>query len=299
MFKFCLLGLLLSASSVQAMEAGSLFTWDDRESGTGLHVSFQGKDKYDKPWTLQEAQEKNTSFYQGLFNDPEIVKTMWDGNRIELEKTETWVKSWIERFANGIPRGGLVIEQDQQPVGTLMVGEKGPGIAQFGRALKSSIQGQGIGTALLGFLVKEWAPAVRIIGLGQDINAPASAVDKFKCFGGEPLRLIYTTAHPSNVASWGPYTHFGFQPSQPTDATHTISCAGWEKPADKPLNIQYQSLETYIIDKHFSPTSLDPLQVDVHYPMLEDEDTPRTLSYVKNYESLRFHFEREVESVKQ
>ena len=157
MFKFFLLGLLLSASSVQAMEAGSLFTWDDHASGTGLHVSFQGKDKRGEPWILHEAREKNTSFYQGLFSDPEVVKTMGDGRTVEIEKTETRVNNWLQRFAYGVPWGGITIEQDQQAVGTPVVGKKGPGIATFARAFTPLSQRKGMGTAVLGFLVEEWA----------------------------------------------------------------------------------------------------------------------------------------------
>lgn len=303
MFKFILLSLLLISSSLHAMDSQTSdlqLTWGDRQAGTGLHVAGEGKDKQGKKWTVHETQIKDMSFHQDLLGDIEVVKTIGSGKPVPKEEMEGYVQDWVDRFAQGIPSARMIIKQDETPVGSVQLGQNKnrPGVGDVIRAFTKSAQGKGLGTAALGFLVKEYAPAVRKIALGQDVNAPASAVDKFKCFGGQELRLIYTTARPSNVASWGSYKHFDFQPSQPTDTTHTISCVGWEKPADKPLDIQYQSLEAYVIDKHFSPTSIDPLQVNVLYQMLDDKDTPRTLSYVKNYKSLRFHFEREVESVK-
>jgi len=289
MFKFRFLSLIFLTSSAQAMEA-PLLTWDDRELGTGLHVSAIGKDKTGIGWTAREAQTKDTPFYKTLFNDPEVVKTFGPGQKIEPEKIANWVGMWVERFVIGKPFGAMPIEQDGEAVGSVQLGQmnKRPSVGQLARAFMPSAQGKGLGTEVLKFIVEDWAPAIRRIGLGLDTSAPLAAMDKFKCFGGEPLKAIYTTAKPSNPASWQCYKHFDFYPSKPTDSTVQISCENWESTLQGPL-------EDYLVSKNFSSTSSVQLLEDILYDMIDEEGRKRTLSFVESYQSLRYHFELEVQ----
>ena len=288
MFKFFLLGLLLIASSAQAMDT-QLCTWDDHELATGLHVFAKGCDNHKNPWTGRETRIGDTPFYQNLLSDVEVVKSMGSGRAVPRDKAADYVKIWVDRFSQGTPTGRIIIEQDGNPVGSMQLthNEKKPGVGEVIRAFNTSAQGRGLGKAALGFLVKEWAPVLRKIALKEDSEAPSSAVDKFKCFGGEPLKLIYTTARPSNQASWKCYKSFDFYPSQPTDNTLQISCEEWEESQNGPL-------EDYVIGEYFSPTSSNPLQRNVLYDMLDEKGEKRTLSFVNDYGSLRYHFEREV-----
>lgn len=290
MFKFRLLVLLVIASSAKAMEDSPLLTWDDRQAGTGLHVFSKGIDQQNKTWTVRETQIRDTPFYQDLFSDVEVVKTLGDGSTLSLEETANYVQIWASRFAVGTPFGKMTIEQDGEAIGCVQLGQNKmrPGVGELMRGFKPTVQGKGLGKATLGFLVKEWAPAVRKVGLGQDIGAPLAAIDKFKCFSGEELKLIYTTARPSNVASWKCYKYFDFYPSQPTNLTYKISCEGWEES-------QHGPLEQHITSTYFSPHSSEQLQADVLYEMLDENGEPRTLSFVDQYQSLRYHFERGVE----
>lgn len=288
MFKYFLLGLLLITSSLQAME-GKLLTWDDRELGTGLHVSSKGYDKDNNPWTVREIQIEDCSFYQGLLSDPNVMKNFASGTPLATEKAAEYVETWVNRFKKGVPHGRMTIVQDEKPVGSVQLAKRmgRPGVGELARAFASSAQGKGLGTAALKFVVEEWAPALRRVALRQDKDAPFAAIDKFQCFEGKELKMIYTTASPSNPASWSSYKHFDFYPSPPAEKNHQISCKGWEES-------QHDSLEKYILDKHFSSTASDQLQADVLYDMLDDKENPRTLSFVSKYESLRYHFEREV-----
>lgn len=293
MFKFYFLSLLLTASSVQAMDTPQLVAWDDREQATGLHVFAKGYDNHKNVWTGRETRLSDTSFYQDLLSDPEVVKSMGAGKPVSRDKTADYVNTWVDRFSQGMPTGRMIIEQDGNSVGSMQIthNSKKPGVGEVIRAFKSSAQGKGLGKSSLGFLVKEWAPALRKIALDQDNMAPASAAAKFKCFAGEPLKLIYTTARPSNPASWQCYKYFDFYPTQPTNIAYQISCEGWEESQNGPL-------EDYVIGKHFSPTSLVPLQADILYDMLDEKGIQRTLSFVPHYGSLRYHFEREVPASK-
>jgi len=286
MFKFRFIGLLLIASSTQVIAVK--LTWDNREDGTGLHVSSQGKDQQEKNWELREVQEKDTQFYQNLFANSKVIKTVSDVKTATPEKTEIYVNKCVNRFLNGIPSGIMTIEQDHEPIGSVQLRPNGkPGVGEVYRAFKPSAQGKGLGKAAFGFLVEEWAPAVRQIGLGQDIDVSPSTVKKFKCFKAEALRLIATAARPSNPASWKCYKYFDFYPSPPTDETYEISSEGWEQS-------QHGPLEDYIISKHFSPFSSDRLQLDVLYSMLDETGDLRTISYIEAIGSVWYHFEREV-----
>jgi hypothetical protein len=253
MFKFCLLSLLFIASSAQAVDE-KLLAWDDHESGTGLRIFAKRVDQQYRPWIVRETQLKDTPFYQGLFSDVGVVKTMGNGSIKSPKKVAEYVKSGVDNFAKGVPSGRMTIEQDEEAVGYVHLGRypKRPGVGHIERAFAPAVQGKGLGKAALGFIVKEWAPLVRKIGLQQDSEAPLPAIDKFRCFEGEALKLIYTTARPSNPASWKCYKYFDFYPSQPTETVSTISCEGWE-------GSQHGPLEQHIIDKYFSLTSVAQL----------------------------------------
>ncbi|MBA3813666.1 MAG: GNAT family N-acetyltransferase [Alphaproteobacteria bacterium] len=288
MFKIRLLGLLFIISSAQAMEA-QLLTWDDHEAGTGLHVSAKGDTQRSGPWTLREIQLGDTQFYQDLFQEPEVTATFGNRQALPVDKTTQYVNTWVDRFSQGIPWSKLTIEQNKQAIGCVQIGVNAQrsGVGELARAFTKSAQGKGFGTEALRFIVEEWAPAIRQVGLGQYKAASDSAVNKFKCFGGEELKLIYTTSSPSNPASWSAYKKFDFHPSEPTDKIHQISCESWEQS-------QHGDFENYVVSKYFSPVSSKELQLDVLYDMVDEKGCQRTLSYVDNYKALRYHFEREV-----
>lgn len=285
MFKFLFISVSILSSSAQAME----LTWDNHESGTGLHVIAKGKDKAGNEWIGHETLEQDIPFYQDLFGNQEVVKLMGDGTTVPQEEISTRVNKWVERFAQGRPYGGITIAQQDKSIGYIQLGmlPKRPGVGYLARAFLPDAQGKGLGTSALKFLVEEWAPTIHNIGIGKESNAPEAAVEKFKCFDGKELQMIYTTARPSNPASWQCYKHFDFHPSPATNTTLQISCVGWEES-------QHGPLEEHIIHKHFAPTSLEPLEKDALYSMLDENTKPRTLSFLSEYKSLRYHFEHEV-----
>ena len=282
MFRFLPLLLTLYVSQATAVK----LTWDDYELATGLHVASEGKDKYGNEWTLREAWADDTSFYQGLFADDRVIKMMGPGRAVPVDTMEKRVAGWVDRFAKGLPFGGMSIKQGQECVGYVHLAAQGrPGVGDVIRAFEPESQGKGLGKDALRFLVEELAPIVRKTGLGQNEEAPSATAKKFQCFGGKPLSLIYTTAHPSNVASWKSYRHFDFEPSPPEEKNTRLSCEEWEES-------QHGSLEDYLVQKYFSS---DPLKHNVLYSIIDENGELRTLSYVETYSSLRYHLEREVE----
>ncbi|OJW50552.1 MAG: hypothetical protein BGO67_05615 [Alphaproteobacteria bacterium 41-28] len=290
MFNFCLLSLLLITSSAQAME-DPLFTWDNPKLGTGLHVFAKGEDKEKTPWTLREIRKEDRKPYKDLMRHPDVMKSVQDGKILPKKEIASYVEKWLKRYKEGIPNGRMTVEQGGKPVGCVQVGPmKGqPGFGELARAFVPHVQGKGLGTEALRFIIEDWAPKVREIALSKDTEAPLPGSDQFNCFEGEALRFIYTTTRPSNTASWRSYERFNFRPSPRTNIEErTISCEGWEES-------QHGPLEEYIVLQYFSSTSPERLQADIFYPMLDEKGNSRTLSYVTEYGSLRYHFEREVD----
>lgn len=290
MSKFRLLSLFLFITSAHSFE----LTWDS-EFGDKLNISSSGLDKMQEKWTIRNIDPvQDLSFYQDLYSNQDVVKTMGGGKGLTPERVASRVGVWGEGFANGLPIGKMTVIQNELPIGCigLYKNSKRSGVAEFSRAFIPAVQGKGLGTSVLRFIVEEWAPAVRTIGLGNGQNkpyvAPQSATEKFRCFGGEVLEVLYATAKPSNQASWQCYKHFNFEPTAATDPSQIqITCAEWEQS-------HHGSLEDYIKGKYFSETSSTQLQVDVLYDMLDENEKPKTLSFVSDYDSFRYHFDHRV-----
>ena len=282
MFKIRLLSFILVIGVGQA--SAVKMSWDNPELGKGLHIHHQ-----ETNWTVRETRKEDLQFYQNLFRNPEVMKTMGPGKPHSLEDISKGFEEQLTEFSNGLPSGRMVLEQENKSIGYVHLRPcKESGKGEFVFAIIPEAQGNGLGKKGLGFIVNDWAPAVRTRGLGLDIDKSHPTIEKFKCFKGEPLKLIYATARPSNQASWKCFKHFDFHPSKPIDQEPRINCDGWE-------DTQHGSLEDYIVNRHFSVASIDRLQVDVPYSMEDEEGVVRTLSFVDEYKSLRYHFEREVE----
>ena len=193
-------------------------------------------------------------------------------------------------FAQGYPYAGMaVLNEFNEPLGGIQLTINGkPGVGEIVRLFTPSSQGQGLGTSTLKFLVEEWAPAVRKIGLGEGLNTPPAATEKFQCFEGKALETIYTTAKPSNIASWQCYKHVGFQPCLTLETSFEITCENQDLQMGK-------MVEDYVYSNYFSPTALHPLKEDTLYSMIDEQGTMKTISFVKKYNSLRYHFERPVQ----
>lgn len=266
-----------------------LLIWDNRETATGLHVFGSGVDKKGNTWAAHEVKIEETSFYQNLFTIPEVYSSMGAGTAISDSKMNHYIQFWTNLFSNGIPRGRITVAQNNELVGIVqLAGKSGnPGVGELIRALHPSVHSNGLGTELLGFIVNEWAPTLRSVALGQYADAPLLAVDKFKCFEGETLHTICATARPSNIKSWKAYKHYDFHPSSPQNDDLLISCVGWEYSLNGPL-------EEYIMHRFFSADANIQLERDVLYSLLDENEEPRTLSYVSMYGSLRYHFEHTV-----
>jgi len=277
----CVIGL----SQVSAV----ILKWDDFEHGTGLHVTHKGAIlRNGLTWSVHETQKEDTEIFNKILTNPEVRKYMAAGKPLEDSHISQLFQRSLNRFKEGIPSGLLVLEQEEQSLGLIhLVPHTTPGVGEIIRALLPEAQGQGIGKAALGFLVNDWAPALRKRGLGLDINPSHPTVEKFKCFEGQPLDTIYTSARPSNVASWQGYKYYDFQPC-PIQKNTQIDCRSWDESWCGPL-------EEYIIDKYFSEVANNKLQADVLYPMIDEEGHLRTLSLVSKYGSLRYHFERKVD----
>ncbi len=138
--------------------------------------------------------------------------------------------------------------------------------------------------------MKDYAQSIHDIGLRVNSETPVVISEKFKCFKEEALKNIYASSLPHNIYSRGSYKKLGFLPFTPRNDFET-TYNDWQQPAESTnLGEKYESLEKYIINKHFSSDSSRKLEEDIFYKIKNLEESLFTISYSSKYKALRFHF---------
>ena len=260
------------------------FSWENPTLGTGLRVSYQQSN-----WRIRETQTQDKQFYQSLLGNPDFMKYIHAGKPLNPDFVSTCVEDWVNKFSEGNPSSRLLIEQEHESVGFVQLTSfESPGLGKLQVGISPKVQGKGLGKAAIGFIVNEWGPAVRKHGLGLSIKKGNASIQKFQCFKNEPLQYIYASARPSNQASWQCFKYFGFKPSPATNQSTQISLENYEQ-------TQHGSIEEFLLKHHFSPGATNPLQPNERYEMIDEHGGVKTLSFVTDYNSLRYHFEKKVE----
>tara|TARA_A100000171_G_scaffold48981_2_gene57245 strand:- start:1086 stop:2024 length:939 start_codon:yes stop_codon:yes gene_type:complete len=201
------------------------FTFDDTENVTGCHVTLSGRSHKGLGWTAREVQKNDIDFLTQLYKNQTVMSGFAGGETRDRAYVERRVNdSWIPRFKNGNPHGGLTLlketdrSSEPQRIGYLVAGGgEGRGVSEVAYALcedscfpdgTPGIWGQGVISSAVGAIVQEWGPEVR--RLGTDINIPAAIQAKFQCFSGAALERFDATASPSNPGSWKALKKNGF-----------------------------------------------------------------------------------------
>ena len=202
---------------------------------------------------------------------------------------------WNRCSLDGYPHGALVMEDaiETDIPQSLIILQEGDqeGTCDIGFAMLSQQQGKGLGTKIVKAIVEQWAPEVRRIGLGRelDLEKDAAIIGKLKCFGGEVLERLVATAHPENVRSGHILEKVGFG-SAVCDEDTTLEI----------IDMSATRVETYgqlaeALLKRFDATCDRPLQPGTHYQLVDHTGKLRIVSYKQLFNSLRFHFEKRVE----
>lgn len=279
--KFYILSFLFFLSyQVKAI----LITWDDPDTGEGLHITHTIK--HEKGDVLvREPNLNDLDEYVSLFQDSNIARYRRDGIPGSKEIIRQHFQEQLNLFKAGKP-GRLILIRDEKLIGSIELWPNGePGTGEVLRALHPSVQGQKLGTATLKFLVETWAPQLQELGLSSN---PAISVN-FQCFGTNPLNQIYGKVRPNNTPSWRSYRYFNFFPSPP-HKEDMISCEDWEA--------SQCDLESYLMSKYFGPTAIKRLLPNTLYSMIDPWGENRTLSYNPDYRAPEYHFVRSLTALR-
>lgn len=281
------LGLLFCSAS-NAVFHSEIFTYEDPHNAKNLHVSLAGT-----YWKARDVQETDIPFYQDLFQDPVVMAKYGNGRVYTPAETEESLRTRsIPRFQNGHPHGALTVfdpdSPEPKPIGYVVAGAGGAaGVSEIAGAGLDSYWGRRIGSEVMNTLLETWAPEVRCIGLGNGLDEQdANIIKAFKCFDEKELERFDATASPSNPGSWRIMERFKFQPAafNVPKADPVLDLDGRE--FETPL-----ALETHIVN-FFEENSLEP---GVRYRMVDTNGALRTFSKHKDFQRIKYHFERKVE----
>ena len=148
----------------------------------------------------KSIQEDDIEDIKSLFANEVVMAKFGDGNpRLPDETEERMKNSWIHRWNQGDPKGGLVVstKDTNEFVGIIVAGESdSPGEAEIAYIIDEPFQGKGFGTEIVSALVGVYVPWIKA---------------RFKkCFKGESLTTIFASASPDNKPSWKILDKLGF-----------------------------------------------------------------------------------------
>ena len=148
----------------------------------------------------RSIQEDDIEEIKSLFSNEVVMAKFGDGTARSPEDTEERMKkSWIYRWRNGDPKGGLVIKtrSSDEFVGVIIAGESNaPGEAEIAYIIDEPFQNKGYGTEIVSALVKTYAPWVK-----KNFD---------KCFKEQRLQTLFASASPDNLPSWKILDNLGF-----------------------------------------------------------------------------------------
>ena len=276
---------VLNPVSTQASFSSNIFSYDHLDIAKGLHVCLKGD-----TWVAEDVKWSHFSFQQSLFDNPDVMSGFADGQTRTSESVEVRFKDSIEnRFAQGHPHGLLTVRDKENNSLYFMHAVAGggdrAGTAEIAYAISFEHQGKKLGTKVITSLVQEWAPEVRRIGLGQNIDQD-NIVKAFKCFGGKELENLDATASPTNLVSWKILEKAGFYSANyKLDNSTNIDFDLKE--------ISYKNLEEELLKLYDSQQSQNKnLKINKRYCLTDMDGKQRIFSKHQKWNRIKFHFEK-------
>ncbi|WP_010300779.1 GNAT family N-acetyltransferase [Candidatus Odyssella thessalonicensis] len=296
-----LLGLPLTPQDVQASQfASAIFSFDNQAEATGLHVKLSGSFNSGS-WIVREINSEDIPFHQELFDNETVMKGFADGQRRDVNLTKSRCEDSINnRFGKGHPHGLMMVlvNGEQRAMHMVAGGGDRPGTSEIAYASLPEFWGQALGKSLVTAIINEWAPEVRRLGLGQELNGDADANIRqaFQCFGGKELEQLDATASPSNVASWKILTGLGFEAAQCNVPNPEEIIADYDhKDFGGSLKQNYEALETELLTLfNNGEESSQQLKARQRYVMIDLDGKKRVFSKHVRWDRIKFHFEKKL-----
>lgn len=317
MKKSFLFSLFFLATCHLTASQSNLFTF--QEDGS-VSISLSGMTKTGVSWTAQDVKEEHIPFHQILFGDETTMSGYAGGTPRTPESVKSRIKTqWLPRFQSGKPHGGLTVflgDSSALPIGHVVAGggdqDKVYGVSEMAYSFLPNTAGpqkdgyggfypldhrdlilwnKGLGSSIVAQIVTAWAPEVRRIGLGKDMDEiqEMPIVKNFRCFDEKPLGRLDATASPKNPASWKILDHyFSAALSRVDSSTDFID---W----DQKEFTSFEEMEDAFLKLYDVIAQTDPLNSGVRYRFIDPDGEERTVSKHASYNCLKYHFEHFVQ----
>ena len=271
-----------------------------------LHVKIQGyKKKRERPgenqlFCLRAVTDEDIGFYcDRIFGDARVMKHYGSGQVIDPEKVRARIKDSIEnRFGKGQPNGLLTVEDGDgesagDPIGFSIVGGGGAaGYAEIAAAFIPEMWNRGYGSACADWL-NLYASEVQRIGKGrcfQERDPEVAFLQSFRCYQGQWLKVLESTASPANYPTCTILRGKGFFPAVLNRSEREIKL-GYELTDDPKRDGDAIFLE---LQTKFNE---DPsLRTGARFPVVtgDSDEIYGTVSWKENYQQIKYHFEKQV-----
>ncbi|NCP61750.1 MAG: GNAT family N-acetyltransferase [Alphaproteobacteria bacterium] len=273
-----------------------IFSFDHPIYAKGCHTRLTGESKTGYKWELSDVQLVDIDYHVKAFRNETLMFQYGTGLPREPQATaDRIVGTWMNRFLNGNPHGGMTIfnAETRERIGHIVAGGGDrPGISEIAYTLMEDswdgrdvpkIWGKGVMSGVVGSIVNDWAPEV--IRLSES-NMPVCIQKAFTCFGGKPLEGFDATASPSNPGSWCVLKKHGFKAAiTNVDCGETV--ADFDGKELEPSEFENELMKLYTVD-----TILEtPLERGIRYHVIGTDGTLHTVSHHKNFNRMKLHLE--------
>lgn len=284
--------LILLAYEAYACDTPYIFTYGDPLTCTNMQVSLQGTAGDGTKWSSSNVTFDDLPTLKNLYQNPEIMVHFGNGQPIQDADINARIELWTKRAASGHPHGTWIIrsQENSTPMGLMATGaHMDPGTCELSRMLLLDFQKLRLGSSVMDALVKVWAPAARAQGL-QTQN-PLMA-EKFRCFRNEPLKTLYVSSSPSNVASWKSQIRAGFRAKKVLPEVEALNFKPAQEMSFVDLTVDWVETYTQIeeaLHERFTNTS-ETFKPDILYAMIDPQGDLRTFSLSSKYNKIKYHF---------
>lgn len=144
---------------------------------------------YTENLVLSSAHENDTSTaHRLLYSDPDVMH-LYGGGLKDMDETESWMKTWHERWKQHNPFAGFtaLTRETDTFVGNTMACASFGNDVELVYSIAKNFQGKGYGKEVAGTMTFDWIQYL--------------IESHFRMRGCDAVENVIATAHPENIAS--------------------------------------------------------------------------------------------------
>ena len=298
-FKPLFLTCVFISTALSGTFSSEVFQYDDTTHAKGLHYTLKGQNKFGEPWEAHEVKELDIPFHQALFSDPEVMKLFANGQLRSPSSTEDRLRNqWMYRSQVGQPHSGMTVFIKGTAKGHVVPGGgDDPGASEMAYSFLPETWGKGLATSVVNGIVTQWAPAVRRLGLGTDLDESEAAIKKaFTCFGDQVLSRLDATASPENIGSLQVLLKNNFEAAN-SKLLSEVPIMDLRDLGVKPEETSQEIIKFFDIKGAYQEKTRYRLidQTNLEKTFSVRTDTIKTEDSTQNIKVVKYHFEHGVE----